>query len=295
MKTTQLLENYKSFIEPHLSESSVLAYVKDVKRYVEDNEDKFDTATQEDIEDYLSELASQVKDNGEPKFKPASLNRQRASIVSFYNFLVSKGHMTQNPASKIKGISYKKCRQEKIENYLTHEEVSELFSKIKTNPYINQFVKSRDVLMCKLMIGTGIKINELARLRAEQINLEANELTIVDTNGNERTLKLPINFEKDFEEYMLERERLIGEEDHFLFLSERKSPMSLQLANHTLNKHKEYSGIEKRINNSTLRNTYVMNMFEAGMGIEELSQKLGHTSINFTSTFFSEYLTRQKG
>ena len=293
MKTTQLLENYKSFIEPHLSESSVLAYVKDVKRYVEDNEDKLYKATQEDIEDYLSELASQVKDNGELKFKPASLNRQRASIVSFYNFLVSNGSMTHNPASKIKGISYKKCRQEKIENYLTHNEVSELFRTIKENPYLSQFVKTRDILMCKLMIGTGIKINELSRLKAEQINLEANELTIISVNGTERVLDLPFNFKADFEAYMVERERLIGEEDHFLFLSERKSPLSLQLANHTLNKHKEYSGIEKRINNSTLRNTYVMNMFEASMGIEELSQKLGHTSINFTSTFFSEYLTRQ--
>lgn len=296
MKIKQLLNDYQGFITPHLSESSVIAYVKDVRRYVEDNEN-FLTATKEDIEMYLSVLASQVKDNGELKFKPASLNRQRASIVSFYNFLVDKSKVTKNPASEIKGISYKKCRQEKIENYLTSSEINQLIHSIENNVSLSPFVKKRDVFMCHLMIYTGIKINELGRLKASQFNFNVGEVTIIDTVGNERVVSLgkaSLLIQKNYEDYLIERQQLLkGEANDFLFLSERKSPLSLQLSNYTLNKHRENAGIEKRINNSTLRNTFVMEMFDWGMGIEELSQKLGHTSINFTSTFFSEYIRRQ--
>ena len=95
---------------------------------------------------------------------------------------------------------------------------------------------------------------------------------------------------------MEEREKLVGNEDNdYIFLSERKAPLSLQLTNHTLNKHRTNAGIEKKVNNTTLRNTYAMKMFNSGMGVEELSRLLGHTTINFTSTFYSEYVSRQKG
>ena len=49
MNQQKLLDEYKAFIEPHLSSSSVIAYVRDVKCYIETMGDKLLTATQSDM------------------------------------------------------------------------------------------------------------------------------------------------------------------------------------------------------------------------------------------------------
>lgn len=296
MNQQKLLEEYQAFIEPHLSSSSVIAYVRDASRYIETMGDKLLTATQSDIEEFLADLASQMNDNGEVKYKPASINRQRASIVSLYNFLMDNSMVAHNPASGIKGINYKECRKEKIDNYLTPMEVAQLIDGIETNTEINPFNKKRDILMCNLMVWTGIKINELSRLKINQFNTDTMEIEIIDVNDNSRFLPITPLLVSNFNSYMEERQKLVGNEDNdYIFLSERKAPLSLQLTNHTLNKHRTHAGLEKKVNNTTLRNTYAMKMFNSGMGVEELSRLLGHTTINFTSTFYSEYISRQKG
>lgn len=295
MNQQKLLEEYKVFIKPHLSSRTLVSYEGDVSRYIEAMEDKLLTATQSDIEEYLAELASQVDDNGDAKYKPASLNRQRASIVSFYNFLVDNLMLARNPASGIKGISYKKCRNDNIDNFLTPIEVTQLIHEIETSSEINPFIKKRDVFMCNLMICTGIKINELSRLKVNQFDIDAMEVEIIDANDNLRRLPITPLIKSNFESYMEERKKLVKEENNdYLFLSERKAPLSLQLTNYTLNKYRINAGLEKKVNNSTLRNTFVMRMFDSGMKIEELSRLLGHTTINFTSAFYSEYVSRQK-
>ena len=295
MNKEKLLVDYKSFIEPHLSSSSIISYLNDVKRYVEFIGDNLLTAKTEDVEAFLSELSQLTKGNGELKYKPASINRHRASVVSLYNYLMSECLVSHNPASSVKGIHYKECRKDKIENYLTPLEVAELISSIESNPDISPFIKRRDVLMCNLMIWTGIKINELSRLKINQFDVEQMEICVTDANGNSRYLPLTNTLVKNFNSYMELREKLasaIGED--YLFLSERKAPLSLQLTNYTLNKHRNNAGLEKKVNNTTLRNTFVMKMFENGMAVEELSKLLGHSAINFTSTFYAEYVSRQQ-
>ncbi len=290
-KNLDLLKQYLEEVTEHYSENSVRAYRKDVSGFINFKEEQdILTYTSEDVNNYLDSLNKEGT-----SFKPASVNRVRASIVSFYNFALNHNLIETNPALGAKSYSYKECRSDKIVNRLTQEEAKHLIKSIDLNPITGSFIKKRDILLIKLVIATGIKSNEIISLTINQFDFERNELVIKNSSGVERYLPFPVSLKQDFNSYMEARETvLLGKHSDILFITTNQTKLSTQLTNHSLRKHGEYAGIKRNLNCTTLRNTFCLSLFDAGVSREETSQLLGHCTPSFTGSFYSEYSHRQE-
>ena len=152
--------NYLTTVK-NSSENTKASYLRDVQHYCDFLSRKRvadpQNADQRVVSAYLKELFSKGKSG-------ATVLRTKASIKSFYGFLMQFGIIALNPAS---GIKTSKPVQ-KLPQILTTEEVDLLLSQPDTADYKG----IRDKAMLELLYATGIRVSELLYLNIDSLNLD---------------------------------------------------------------------------------------------------------------------------
>jgi|GEM_PF-1755891 len=143
------------------SENTKASYLRDVQHYCDFlNQKKIQdpkNADQKLISAYLKDLLSKGKSG-------ATVLRTKASIKSFYSFLMQFGVILINPATNVETSK----PVQKMPQILTSEEVDLLLSQPDTTDYKG----IRDKAMLELLYATGIRVTELLDLNIDDVNLE---------------------------------------------------------------------------------------------------------------------------
>ena len=101
------------------SKNSMINYLADVHHFVHYLEKKsLLTQTTQTLGDYLTHLVELTDETGKATYKQSTVNRHRASLVAFYNFITTKGLLEQNPATDLKSVSVHKRGKEVEIDYL---------------------------------------------------------------------------------------------------------------------------------------------------------------------------------
>jgi len=178
-------------------------------------------------------------------------------------------------------------------------------------------------LMARIMYGGGLRLNELLRLRVQDIDSANGFLTIHAGKGDkDRTTLLPISIRDELKVH-LESVRKIFEEDlkeghanvwlpgalarkypnaakswewQFLFPSKTLStdPQTGEIRRHHVNQSnlqkavrraKEKAGINKRVTTHTLRHSFATHLLESGTNIRVVQKLLGHADVKTTEIY----------
>ncbi|MDD4844500.1 MAG: site-specific integrase, partial [Anaerotignum sp.] len=146
--------------DKHSSENTVLSYMRDLKgfhRYLKDcGVNDAVKVNYTNIVAYIYELQNQKKAG-------ATVSRNIASIRAFYNFLMKKGEVLENPASNLESPKIEK----KMPGVLSLDRVERLLEQPQTiDPK-----GIRDKAMLELLYATGIRVSELITLKVSDVNL----------------------------------------------------------------------------------------------------------------------------
>lgn len=163
--------------EKHASVNTISSYLRDVRQFFAALDDKgLEPAdvVEHDVEEYTRELSGRGK-------SPATVTRSVASIKSFYQCLISRGVVSENPA---KGVVPARVER-KLPQVLTGKEV-ELFLE---QPECTDLKGYRDRAMLELLYATGIRVSELIALDVDDLNLTAGMLKC-RSKGRERSIPL---------------------------------------------------------------------------------------------------------
>ena len=208
----------------------------------------------------------------------ASLHRMKAAVRAFFAWAAETGVVGDNPARSIRMHRLPR----KLPVFLTTAEKKRLLKELKGR---TDFSTLRDRAMIEVLLGTGIRLGELAALDMDDIDLDAKHLR-VRAKGNVPQVKfIKTDLRTLLRRYLAERRRHGRPEMEALFLSNRDDRLcQRQIANrlaHWLRK----AGIEKELTPHGLRHTFATHLYGATNDLLVVQRALGHRDVSTTQIY----------
>jgi len=208
----------------------------------------------------------------------ASLHRMKTAVRAFFAWAAEAGVVDDNPARSIRMHRLPR----KLPVFLTAAEKKRLLKELKGR---TDFSALRDRAMIEVLLGTGIRLGELAALDMDDIDLDAKHLR-VRAKGNVPQVKfIKSDLRTLLRRYLAERRRHGRPEMEALFLSNRDGRLcQRQIANrlaHWLRK----AGIEKELTPHGLRHTFATHLYGATNDLLVVQRALGHRDVSTTQIY----------
>ncbi|MGG4412170.1 tyrosine recombinase XerS [Niallia taxi] len=168
--------------------------------------------------------------------------------------------------------------------------------------YLKQ--KERDVAMISLLLGSGIRVSELASLTLQDINFHTREIDIIRKGNKEDTVLVLQAALEELKAYLRVRQERFNtkESDIYVFVSKYKGmvqPLSVRSIQTLVNKYTKefYAQNEfstgKGLSPHKMRHSFANDWILQGGDIITLRDQLGHSSIETTSKYTN--LSRDEG
>lgn len=301
----QILRDFSHYLslQRGLSSNTVEAYTRDVRHLLEFLDLDYGRATQDnsvavslnsligdsvavtpaDIQAFLASL----HDIGLTRSSQA---RCVAALKSFFKYLLSEGHITDDPTLLIESPKTERL----LPDVLSVDEIDAMIAAIPAD----QDEACRNRAIIEMLYGSGLRVSELCNLRISRISV-ADGMVIVEGKGAKQRL-VPISPEAidAIEDYMTRRSLgpiQPGEED-ILFLNRRGRRLTRVMIFYIIRQLAELAGIRKKVSPHTLRHSFATHLLEGGANLRAIQQLLGHESIDTTEIYIhldSTQLRRQ--
>jgi integrase/recombinase XerC len=209
---------------------------------------------------------------------PASLHRMKAAARAFFAWTAREGITDDNPARTIRLNRLTR----KPPGFLTASEKRRLLKALKGH---SGFAELRDRVMIEVLLGTGIRLGELAALAIDDIDLDAKHLR-VRAKGNVIQIKfIKTDLRTLLRRYLAERRRQGRPDCEALFLSNRGTRLcQRQIANRFAYWLKQ-AGIDKHLTPHGLRHTFATHLYSATNDLLLVQRALGHRDISTTQIY----------
>jgi integrase/recombinase XerD len=273
-------------VERGLSEHTLMAYRRDLRRYLEflaareiTEPDQVDEAT---IRSFLASLSAATYGDDERPYRAASVARTLSSVRSFHRFLVRDGVADRDPAG---GVSQPKLPRS-LPRPLTIAEVTRLLD--APDPATPVGIRDRAIL--ELLYGAGLRISELVGLDVDDVDVDVDEqgaVRVLGKGGKEREVPLG-RFGREAVEAYLSRTRpdfASAKSRGALFLNQRGGRLTRQSCARLLATHVATADIDRRVSLHTLRHSFATHLLEGGADVRVVQELLGHASVATTQIY----------
>ncbi|MBI2019471.1 tyrosine-type recombinase/integrase [Candidatus Daviesbacteria bacterium] len=247
--------------------ATILAYGKDVDQLVDNlqNAGKTDpaTVTTEDLQSFMQKLANE-------NYTPKSISRKTNSTKTFFKFLKTSNIITEDPAT---GLEHPKF-ENKPPRILSKLEYRSLRDAARSD--------IRMLAVIELLLQTGIRIGELAKLRVEDLDLENLTLHVPPfEDTRERIIPLNKAAAESVKNYLPIRPKT---PNHALFVTKTGRPLLIRNIRTAIDRYFRVAGIkEAKVND--LRHTWVAFQLEAGVPMTMVSKLAGHKRLTTTEKY----------
>ncbi|MFL0366071.1 tyrosine recombinase XerS [Pseudobacillus sp. 179-B 2D1 NHS] len=311
-----------------LSPTTILEYLYDYKKFFdwlrqEGLADYKDNASipysvlehlrKRDVEffiDYLKEERIEERKGIWKNRSDARVNRYIQALKSLFNYLTKETEDDQgecyfyrNVLAKIttqKGKETAKRRARRINSViLSSDEINEFISFLKyeyeqalSTRERNMFLrnKERDVALISLMLGSGVRVSEVASLTLSDIDMSKNMIDVIRKGGKADSVNVLSSAMSDLNDYLSVRKVRYGasDSDIYVFLSRYKGkaqPISVRTIQNNLNKYTTAFTSGKSLSPHKLRHSFASEWLRSGGNLVLLRDQLGHSSIETTTLY----------
>jgi len=206
--------------------------------------------------------------------KPVSVNRKLSALEKFCEFLVSTGHLKDNPAAKVK-----KIKVQKIAQFMSLTN-SDLY-KFKRMVYLDG--NKRNIAIFELMINTGLREAEVCNLKLDDVFISERKGYVIVRAGKGdkyRKVSLNANARRAIQAYLEVRPN----RGNYLFVSNKSDRLSESQLYRIIRKYADMAGIKAHPH--ALRHTFATKLLREGkIDLPTLQNLLGHENINTTAVY----------
>lgn len=235
----------------------------------------------------------------------AIINRKKSALRSLFKYLTTQYEGTdgeplfhRNVMQKIPVIKEKEslnARSNKMANTIFQDDTDIDFLYYVKNEYekelserqLSYFLrdKERDYAILSLLLGSGIRVNEIAELRIRDLNFEKNTISVIRKGDKKDIVTVFAEVMEDIEAYLQTRnEKYKGTnaEHEYLFLSKYNkafSPATVRTIQDLVRKYtKAFNKGKRSMSPHKLRHTYATNLMDETKDLSLVMEQLGHTS-----------------
>ena len=203
-------------------------------------------------------------------FKPATVNRRLAAILTFFTYLAD-----EDPALVCPVLPRRHFLREpqRLPRPVHEDDLKAFFAVIED---------ARDKAMFVLMLRCGLRIGEVANLLLSDLYLDepAPRLVVHGKGSRERTVYLSAQAERALRRYLAERPPARSD---FVFLSYQLDGLSTTAIHKRLMRYREQAGV--RLTAHRLRHSFADNLLSAGAPVTSIQQLLGHRWLETTQIY----------
>jgi integrase/recombinase XerD len=280
------IKGFKSYlqIERSLSDNSVQAYIRDVKKFanyaipLELSELK---VTRVDISNFLAQI-------NQEDISSRSQARIISGIKAFYKYLIMEDYLKINPTELIESPKIGL----KLPDTLSLIEIDKLIAAVDLSN--KQGERNRAIL--ETLYSCGLRVSELVNLQLSNIHFKEGYLKVTGKGDKERLAPIGGRAIKYLTIYINEvrnhQEIKKGNED-FVFLNNRGTKLTRVMIFLIIQKLTENIGLKKKISPHTFRHSFATHLIEGGADLRAVQEMLGHESITTTEIYThldNEYL-----
>ena len=286
MSWEKSIKGFKSYlqIERSLSDNSVQAYIRDVKKFanyaifIELSEFN---VTRIDISNFLAQI-------NQEDISSRSQARIISGIKAFYKYLIMEDYLKINPTELIESPKIGL----KLPDTLSLIEIDKLIAAVDLSN--KQGERNRSIL--ETLYSCGLRVSELVNLQLSNIHFKEGYLKVTGKGDKERLAPIGVRAIKYLTIYINEvrnhQEIKKGNED-FVFLNNRGAKLTRVMIFLIIQKLTEKIGLKKKISPHTFRHSFATHLIEGGADLRAVQEMLGHESITTTEIYThldNEYL-----
>lgn len=247
--------------------ATILAYGKDIDQLVEylkaQGKKEPIEVTTEDLQAFMDGLAKE-------KYTAKSISRKTNSTKTFFKFLKISAIIIDDPAARLEHPKF----ENKPPRILTKLEYRSLRDGARADV--------RMLAVIELLLQTGIRIGELAKLRVEDIDLTNQTLHVPPfEDTRERIIPLNKGAADSVSKYLTIRPK---SPSHSLFITKTGRPLLIRNIRTAIDRYFRIAEIkEAKVND--LRHTWVAHQLSAGVPMILVSKLAGHKRLTTTERY----------
>lgn len=294
-------------VERGLSENTLAAYERDLRRYREHltgrGVEAPSAVTEADVVTFASHLRS-----GEPPAAESTVGRAMVTVRGFHRFCALEGLTPDDPAREVAPPA----AAMRLPKALSVDEVVALLDAVPVpaNPggAREVAVALRDRALLELLYGTGARVSEVTGLDVDDVDLADRTVLLRGKGDKERIAPLGRYAAEHLGAYLTRgrpalarpgagesRPGRTGRSGHAaVFLNTRGARLSRQSAWAVIREAAERAGLPGRVGPHTLRHSFATHVLDGGADIRVVQELLGHASVTTTQIYTKVTLARLK-
>jgi integrase/recombinase XerD len=280
------IKGFKSYlqIERSLSDNSVQAYIRDVKKfanYAIPIELSELNVTRVDISNFLAQI-------NKKNISSRSQARIISGIKAFYKYLIMEDYLKINPTELIESPKIGL----KLPDTLSLIEIDKLIAAVDLSN--KQGERNRAIL--ETLYSCGLRVSELVNLQLSNIHFKEGYLKVTGKGDKERLAPIGGRAIKYLTIYINEvrnHQNIKKGNEDFVFLNNRGAKLTRVMIFIIIQKLTEKIGLKKKISPHTFRHSFATHLIEGGADLRAVQEMLGHESITTTEIYThldNEYL-----
>jgi integrase/recombinase XerC len=240
--------------------------------------------TPDDIREYCHDMRANEE------LAPATINRRLQAVRKFYSFAMETGLMESNPASEVKLAPNKLGSPPRA---LSPAEVASLLQAVQEG---RPSLVKRDYAIIQLLLQTGIKLGELARLHLSDVQFppagggdrggvgDGEGLLLVGEDDGHKCRRIPLNPSAcaALRDYLRVRPSSDGADN--LFLSQGGDCISVRTIQRLVSVYAQAAGLED-VSAHVLRHTFAVSTLEDTGDLSLVARLLGHRCLETTAKY----------
>lgn len=211
---------------------------------------------------------------------PRSVARAVAAIRGFYRFMVLAQYIDINPSDDLQAPRAWPA----LPKFLSEGDVKRLID--QPDPATPRGLRDRALI--ELLYATGMRVSELIRIRASDLNLDAGYLTCMGKGSKQRIVPLGEQAATWVTRYIREgRPALLGRKaSPWLFVNVRQGRGLTRIGCWKILKaYGRQAGLTKPLSPHVLRHSFATHLLEHGADLRAIQMMLGHADLSTTQIY----------
>ena len=279
MNWNQALNDFKYYlkIERGLSENSVQAYARDIRKFanfqLENGSEKSPVQViEEDVREFIYRTG--------PDISARSQARLISGLRSFFDYLIFEDYRSDNPMDLVESPKLGR----KLPDTLSEEDIDRIFARIDRSTPEGE----RNRAMLETLYSCGLRVSEMVGLKISDLFFEEGFIRVIGKGNKQRFVPVNDHIIRLIDNYRnLVRSSLDvdREFEDTLFLNRRGRQISRNMVFMILKDLVQKAGIKKKVSPHTLRHSFATHLLENGADLRAIQQMLGHESITTTEIY----------